>query len=170
MPFSRAIAPISAIGSVRLELDVAARPIPALSLSLAYAWLDAKFDRITNSLGQNVKDLYAYDQVPRHKASVTAGYEWPGTRLGVPSASVTYSYQSKMDASPSIGAVIGSYGLLDARVGLAEIPVAGGNLRFWLWGRNLTDEEYQILHFIYVVPTAMFSDPRSYGADLTLEF
>ncbi len=152
------------------ELDVAARPVPALDLSLAYAWTEARFDRITNSLGQNVKDLYAYDQVPRHKASVTAGYEWPGTRLGVPSASVTYSYQSKMDASPSIGAVIGSYGLLDARVGLAEIPVAGGNLRFSLWGRNLTDEEYQIFHFIYVVPTAMFGDPRSYGADLTLEF
>ena len=70
----------------------------------------------------------------------------------------------------SIGAVIGSYGLLDARVSLAEIAVANSKLRFSLWGRNLTDEEYQIFHFIYVVPTAMFGDPRSYGADLTLEF
>jgi iron complex outermembrane receptor protein len=153
-----------------LEVDVTARPVPALDLSLAYAWTEARFDRITNSLGQNVKDLYAYDQVPRHKASATAGYEWPATKLGVPTASVTYSYQSRMNASTSLGAVIGSHGLLDARVGLGEIPVAGGRLRFSLWGRNLTDEEYEIFHFIYVVPTAMFGDPRSYGADLTLEF
>lgn len=153
-----------------LELDVAARPIPALDLSLAYAWMEARFDRITNSLGQDVKDLYAYDQVPRHKASAIAEYEWQSTRLGVPSASITYGYQSKMLASPSIGAVIGSYGLLDARVGLAGIPVASGKLRASLWGRNLTDEEYQVFQFIYVVPTAMFGDPRSYGVDLTLEF
>lgn len=152
------------------EMDVAARPIAALDLSLAYAWMEARFDRITNSLGQDVKDLYAYDQVPKHKASATAGYEWPTTRFGVPTASVTYSYQSKMDASPSLGAVIGSYGLLDARAGLGEIPMGRGKLRFSLWGRNLTDVEYYNFHFIYVVPTAMFGDPRSFGADLTLEF
>lgn len=152
------------------EMDLAARPIAALDLSLAYAWMEARFDRITNSLGQDVKHLYAYDQVPRHKASATAGHEWPTTRFGVPTASVTYSCQSKMDASPSLGAVIGSYGLLDARAGLGEIPMRRGKLRFSLWGRNLTDEEYYNFHFIYVVPTAMFGDPRSYGADLTLEF
>ncbi len=153
-----------------LELDVAARPIPALSLSLAYAWLDAKFDRITNSLGQDLKHLYNYDQAPPHKASATVEYDWPQTGFGQPKASVTYGYQSKMDASTTIGAVIGSYGLLDARVSLAEIPVANSKLRFSLWGRNLTDEDYYTFHFIYVVPTAMFGEPRSYGADFTLEF
>lgn len=53
---------------------------------------------------------------------------------------------------------------------LAEIPVANSKLRFSLWGRNLTDEDYYTFHFIYVVPTAMFGEPRSYGADFTLEF
>lgn len=153
-----------------VELDVAARPIPALNLSLAYAWLDAKFDRITNSLGQDLTHLYNYDQAPPHKASATAEYEWPQTGFGRPSASITYDYQSKMDASTTIGAVIGSYGLLDARLSLADIPVASGKLRFSLWGRNLTDEDYYSFHFIYVVPTAMFGEPRSYGADVTLEF
>ncbi len=75
-----------------------------------------------------------------------------------------------MDASTTLGAVIGDYGLLDARVSLADIPVASGKLRVSLWGRNLTDENYYTFHFIYVVPTAMFGTPRSYGADFTLEF
>lgn len=152
------------------ELDVAARPVPALNLSLAYAWLDAKFDRITNSLGQDIKNNFNYDQAPPHKVSATAEYDWAQTKFGQPRASVTYDYQSKMDASTTLGAVIGDYGLLDARVSLADIPVASGKLRVSLWGRNLTDENYYTFHFIYVVPTAMFGTPRSYGADFTLEF
>ena len=153
-----------------LELDVTARPIPALNLSLSYAWLDARFDRILNNAGEDVKYLYAYDQAPRHKATATAEYEWPHTRFGTPTASVTYNYQHKMIASTTRGIYIDTYGLLDARLSLTEIPVNGGNLRFSLWGRNLTDEDYYTFHFSYVVPTAMFGAPRSYGADLSLEF
>ncbi|AMN46208.1 TonB-dependent receptor [Steroidobacter denitrificans] len=152
------------------EVDITARPIPALNLSLSYAWLDAHFDSIRNSVGDDVKSQFVYDQAPRHKASATAGYEWPHTSFGTPTASVTYNYLHKMVASYQRGLYIDTYGLLDARLSLTDIPVNGGNLRFSLWGKNLTDENYYTFHFSYIVPTAMFGAPRSYGLDVSLDF
>ncbi len=154
-----------------LELDLAARPISALSVSLAYAWLDAGYDEIVNALGQDVKHLYGYQDAPKHKLSATAEYSWPQTRFGMPSATITYGYQSKRVSSISCTTCIaGSQGLLDARLSLAEIPAAGGRLRISLWGRNLTNEDYYTMHLMVVRPSAIFGEPRSYGADLSLEF
>ncbi|MDY0066379.1 MAG: TonB-dependent receptor [Steroidobacteraceae bacterium] len=154
-----------------LELDVAVRPTPALNLSLSYAWLDAGYDEIVDVLGRDVKHLYGYDEAPKHKLSAAAEYTWPRTRLGIPSAMVAYGYQSKRVSSTScIECIIGDQGLLDARLSIAEIPVSGGKLRFSLWGRNLTDEDYYTMHIRVVEPTAVFGEPRSYGADVSLEF
>lgn len=154
-----------------LELDVAARPVPALNLSLAYAWLDAGYDEIVDALGRDVKNTYGFDEAPEHKLSATAEYTWPRTRFGEPSVTLTYGYQSKRVSSTScITCIIGDYGLLDARLSVAAIPAGNGRLRFSLWGRNLTDEDYYTMHINVGRPTAVFGEPRSYGADLSLEF
>ncbi|MBK7250881.1 MAG: TonB-dependent receptor [Gammaproteobacteria bacterium] len=154
-----------------LELDVMARPIPALNLSLAYAWLRGGYDRVVDSTGRDITSLYGFVEVPKHKLSTTLEYTFPQTRFGVPSAMLTYSYQAKRIASTSCKAcIIGGYGLLDARLTLADLPAGRGKLRFSLWGRNLTNEDYYTMYLMVLVPSAVFGDPRSYGADLSYVF
>ena len=65
--------------------------------------------------------------------------------------------------------ITGDYGLLNARLTLAEIPGVEG-VRVGLWGRNLTDTEYYIMQFNIGRPGALFGEPRTYGVDLTVEF
>lgn len=154
-----------------LELDVVARPLPELNLSVAYAWLDAGYDKVEDVLGRDITNLYGFVEAPEHKLSATLEYTLPRTAIGAPSATLTYAYQSERVASTSCKAcIIGAYGLLDARVTLADIRAGNGNLRFSLWGKNLTDEDYYTMHLMVGVPSAVFGDPRTYGADVTFEF
>lgn len=80
--------------------------------------------------------------------------------------------QSDKFVSSSISSgkfIVGDYGLLNARLTLADIPGVDG-LRVGLWGRNLTDKEYYVTQFNIGRPGALFGEPRTYGVDLSFEF
>jgi iron complex outermembrane receptor protein len=64
--------------------------------------------------------------------------------------------------------VIPDYGLLDARLTLADIPVHGLDAKLSVWGKNLTDKDYYITHANFFAPGAQFGNPRTYGLDLTI--
>lgn len=155
-----------------LELDIAMRPVPELNLSLAYAWLDAGYDSIKDSGGNNIAYKFGFVEAPKNKLSTSIEYTFANTVIGTPSVMLTYAYQSERISSTSCPkCVIGSYGLLDARMSLADIPVGNrSKLRFSLWGKNLLDEDYYTMHVMVLVPSAVFGDPRSYGADVTFEY
>lgn len=156
-----------------LELDVMARPVQSLKLSLAYAWLDGGYDRIIDAAGRNLTSTYGFVETPKHKLSSWIEYTMPRTRLGVPSVVLSYAYQAERVGSTSCKAcVIKGYGLFDTRLTFSDIPAGRGSLRFSVWGRNLTDETYYTSYYRGVASllTAVFGDPRSYGADLSFEF
>ena len=63
--------------------------------------------------------------------------------------------------------------LVNARLGIENVRFAQGTLRAALWGRNLTDEEYNTygINFSSLGPiTAQYGEPRTWGVDLTWEF
>jgi iron complex outermembrane receptor protein len=61
---------------------------------------------------------------------------------------------------------------VNARLLLSDIPLAAGELEVSIWGRNLTDEEYEE-NVIDFGPTfgslklSNFGQPRMYGAEVT---
>lgn len=67
---------------------------------------------------------------------------------------------------------INTYQLLNARLILADIPVANGQtLKLALWGKNLTDKEYRVNTLPFGAWTSSyFGDPRTYGMEATWQF
>lgn len=155
-----------------VEFDATVLPVTGLRLSLNYAYLDASYDEVLNLDGNDITDQFTFDTAPGHSYVVNADYTLPKLPFGVVGVGGTYRWQDSYLNSPQITASqleIPSYGLLDARITLDEIPHLSG-VRFSVWGKNLTDEVYA--HFVtnLGVPAAFFGDPRTYGISLDVKF
>ena len=63
--------------------------------------------------------------------------------------------------------------VVNARIGIENVELSSGTLRASIWGRNLTDEEYQNfgINFGSLGPiTEQYGEPVTYGVDVTFEF
>jgi outer membrane receptor protein involved in Fe transport len=72
--------------------------------------------------------------------------------------------------------------LINGRFGLAEMPLGGGKLDVFAWGKNLTNKSYET--FIYAAPAvhaldpsqpatntdAAFGEPRTYGVSMNFTY
>lgn len=155
------------------ELEVTALLSDPLTLNASYGYLDPEFKEITGADGVDRSDEVTPINAPRHSATLDLSYRFPATAAGVVTANVGYTWQDEMVTSSSNpDLVIDSYGLLNARLTLSEIPMAGnnGDLRISAWGKNLNDQEYYVSLFEILVPAALYGEPRSYGLDITYEY
>jgi iron complex outermembrane receptor protein len=82
--------------------------------------------------------------------------------------SLNYSWQSDLFWATDNVAKEKSYGLLDARIGLAPTDA---NWAVAIWGKNLSDELYRtnIISF-FGEEVSQFGTPRTYGIDLSWKF
>lgn len=160
------------------EMDVNARITEGLTAGLNYAYLDAKYDEITDPLtGENVASNFNFVEAPRHSYSVNLQYEFPATPVGIVTAMADYTWQDEK-ASDTVRRKIrvDDYGLLNARLQLSEIPVGVGDLRIALWGRNLEDKQYYAAMFnggladTAGIASAFYGEPRSYGLDFIYQY
>ena len=63
--------------------------------------------------------------------------------------------------------------IVNARIGIENIETSAGTLRAAIWGRNLTDEEYNTFGINFGglgAITAQYGEPLTYGLDVTFEF
>jgi iron complex outermembrane receptor protein len=173
-PSNVAITDVFNAGKARIqgfELDVIAKPIDALTLSVNYAYLDAQFQEILDQSGNDITFRYTFVEAPKHTLTTSLEYRFPETTIGVLTANIDYFMKSKASTSTADPRyVIGDYGLLSARLTLSDIPVGFGNWRLSAFGKNLTDKEYYIAHFNGGLPSAIFGDPRTYGLELSFEY
>ncbi|GFM28815.1 TonB-dependent receptor [Novosphingobium sp. PY1] len=154
-----------------LELDLSLRPARGLTVSANYAYLDAKYDRILNAAGDDVTSQYNYIQAPNHTLVTSVNYEFPPSPIGTFAVYADYFLQDKkMTSSTDSRYIVGSYGLLNGRVTLSDIPVGFGNWQLAVFGRNLTDKVYYADHFNAGLPSAFFGQPRTYGVELTFKY
>lgn len=156
-----------------VELDVTALLTDGLSLTLNYGYLNARYKEIINATGLDVASDFEFVNAPQHNYNVSLEYEFPPTPVGVLSARVDYSWQDRKFSGASVVPtrfIVDDYGLLNARIGLSEIPVGAGELRVTVWGRNLENRSYYLDHFNAGMPAAIFGDPRSYGVDLVYQY
>ncbi|WP_286774497.1 MULTISPECIES: TonB-dependent receptor [unclassified Sphingomonas] len=173
-PTNPAITDILNAGKARIkgaEFDLTMKPSSNLSVSLNYAYLDAKYLKIVSQTGADVTKNYFFVEAPKNTLSASAEYYFPKTSIGTFSANVQYYMQSKKYTSSNDPRyIVGDYGLLNARLTLSDIPVGFGKWELAVYAKNLTDEKYYAAYFNTGLPGAMFGEPRSYGVQLSVGF
>jgi iron complex outermembrane receptor protein len=154
-----------------VELELSAAITDGLTASLDYAYLDAKYTEIKNAAGADITSNYTFAEAPHNSYTARLQYDFPRLPFGALSANVDYSWQDDKYTSPNDARYyIEAYGVLNARLSLAEIPAFGGAATVALWGRNLENKEYYTAFINVGVPAATFGEPRSYGVDLSYRY
>jgi iron complex outermembrane recepter protein len=157
-----------------VELELTALLTDQLSVNVNYGYLDAHYDRIVNAFGVDVTSRYIFVNAPHNSYVANIDYDIAPTPIGQLRANLNYSWQD--DIFTTTSTVAGkwgaeSYGLLNARLTLAEIPgLPAGALRVSLWGKNLEDKEYSVIHAPGFNGYRAFGEPRSAGIDVVYEY
>lgn len=156
------------------ELELSALVTDSLTLTLQYGYLDAGYDEVLDGFGRDVTDQFVFVNAPEHSYTVDVSWDIAATPVGELAANLNYTWQDEkyITATTNFGVyTIDAYGLLNARVTLSEIPVAGqGRLTLAAWGKNLEDNEYYFLNAPGFGGYVAWGEPRSYGIDLSYEF
>jgi len=171
-----------------IEADFAASLGDYFSIDGAVGYVDVKFKEFL--AGQPVNPL---DPVVDISEFSRSGYTSPFTanlafnasfpvsdngmelrlRVGYTHEDGKYSFNNSI-SSPFNEQVKGDdQDLVDAQIVLDKIPLGGGEARFMLWGKNLTND-HNLVRGIDFGPLGYaggyFNDPRTYGATLGFKF
>ncbi|SNS35175.1 iron complex outermembrane recepter protein [Sphingomonas laterariae] len=154
-----------------VELDITVRPVDPLTISFSYAYLNGDYKEVIDATGTDRSEFFRFINMAPNTITAKLDYQFPATGIGQPGIYVDYYYQDRITTSTSDPRYQApSYGLLDLRFTLSDIPIGFGSWRLSAFGRNLTDKEYYIAHFNSGVPSAFFGQPRTYGLELTFEY
>ncbi|HAN68538.1 MAG TPA: TonB-dependent receptor [Halieaceae bacterium] len=157
-----------------LELDVTAALHQRLTLALSYGYLDAGYDEIIDAFGNDVTDNYAFINAPQH--SVLADLDWDIAELPIGELRFNLNYNWQDEKAITTSTVNGlytteAYGLLNARLTLAEIPgLPAGSLRIAAWGRNLDDKTYAFINAPLFGGFRAYGEPRTRGCDINRDY
>ncbi|ANI79280.1 TonB-dependent receptor [Sphingobium sp. EP60837] len=153
-----------------LEVDLSARIFKGMTFSASYGRVNPKYKKVIDFTGNDVTSGFHFTNAPKNSFTVAADYSSPETGIGKFDVNVNYAWQDRYTAIANDPRyIVGSNGLLGARISLSKIPGLDG-VKIAAWGRNLTNENYYATSFPAGVPSAIFGAPRTYGLDLTVEF
>lgn len=162
------------INGVEVEAHVAFQRW--LSIDAGYSHTDAKYDDYVVS-GVDFSDL-PFVFTPKHQFNVGAGLTLPlPDRVGNVTLRGTYSWQDRIyagDTDPTQpDSFINSYGLLGARIDWENV-LDTKNVDLSLFATNLTNKRYRIAviqqYNASGYTTAIYGEPRMYGASLRVRF
>ena len=160
-----------------LEADITFMATRNLLLMLNYAYLDAEVTKARDVNGQDVSDQFVFFAAPEQSYTAVADWTIADADWGRLGLNVSYNYMDERNGGSLASNVkntrLEAYGVWNARLGLNEMPLAGGMLSVAAWGKNLLGEEYAI-SAIDNQPQAdrsvLWGDPRSYGVDLIYRY
>lgn len=176
-----------------LELEMLVAPSDSLVLGLSYAHIDGDYEEYPDVCGTNQPQVcfegadFAKRAVsPDNMLNFFADYLVARTDMGDVTAYLNVNYQDEFYATSAWPAVVNgdpvlysndpmdSRTIVDARLSLDNIQVGDGNLRFTLWGKNLTDEDYSIYTINFGsslgLITENYGDPRTWGVEVAYEY
>lgn len=162
-----------------VELEVAVRPVPALTLQATSSYIDAKYKEYSGGPGIDWSD-HTFQNTPKWQVSGSATYTVPFDG-GEVSATLDYSYRSSLSTAPdapyAIYSVLPPLSLWNARVGV-HIEAFDADIAAYV--RNIADKKYRTgsfnLSFGDLAPTglgwtyAQIGTPRTFGIELTKRF
>lgn len=120
--------------------------------------------------------------VPKNTGSAGIAFNHHLEGVGLVDARLDITYTSRTDFAPFLTqyAYAESRTLVNARVGLSELGIMGGDrssLEFSLWGKNLTGEKYRSNGIDFGVDSGslgyagvIFGARRAFGVDIVYEF
>jgi iron complex outermembrane receptor protein len=157
------------------ELEAVAQITDSLRLGLNYGYLDTEYDEFIE-LGVDVKDAKDFPYAPENTASASLDWNIGNWGWGDLDAHADWSYNDDYvpytNPDQNATSQIDSYDLVNASLILSEVPVGKDlRMRFALWGKNLSDEEYRLNTIPFGFWTSSyFGQPRTYGFDARLSF
>jgi iron complex outermembrane receptor protein len=155
-------------------------PIEGLTLSGSVSYADFEYKNFNPLylLFNGLTPANVLSTTPKWSGNAAMQYRTPDTYFGGHGlARVDFNYrggtnlstvfhgQSERDAQHVDARV-----LINARVGLTEIPVQGGHVEVALWAQNLTDNRDPISALFIGYYTAQYQQPRTYGIDLYFDY
>lgn len=154
------------------EVEVSFLPTHDFKISANYAYLDAKYTKIRDLSGKDISGNYVFINAPRHMLNLAADWDIAETSIGRFSVFVDYALQSSKYTQANLPTYkIKGYGILNGRASLSNIPTGfGGDWKFSVFGKNLTNKVYLRDLMPTIVPVSIIGDPRTYGIELTVEY
>lgn len=168
-------------------------PYPGVTLSGNVSYLQFNFDSINPQFAQGLgTQLYSIvpNSRPKWTATMTAQYESPdavalgGRFLIRADANYKSDYflsprgyddngDGKFDSRDTTYNIIKrpSTWLLNARMGLVDIPVGDTKASVAIWGRNLLDnKDAQFMTWLSFLYNASYDQARTFGVDVSMQF
>lgn len=158
-----------------IEADLTVVPATGLTLNASYTYIDWSVPPQINPYSGNVERVVLMI-TPDHAASFSADYRFDPLSFGALSLHADASYSSGAYSHPSDREKTSPYWLVNGRITLGELRLAGGEAAISLWGKNLTNETYRVFDFpIAGLGTingeiTYYNEPRTYGVDLKVKF
>lgn len=153
-----------------LEIDLEAAITDQFLVGLSYAYLNYDFSNVDFPDGTDHTDTTELVWAPENAYTLSADYTLP-VSIGEVRFHLDYAWQDDQFAlaNTEFGKVeIADYGLLNARISLAEVEMGGHNWQVALWGRNLTDEDSA--NYLIGSTASTYLAPTMWGADVIFEF
>lgn len=156
-----------------IEIEGSLRPFDGFMINFGAGYIDARYTDFVLPNGTDVTKTYVIPRVPEWNYQLGAVYS-RDLGMGKLEASVNYSWRSSQFTSitPDPLAKLPSYGLLDARIALADIALFGkSTLELALWGKNLADKAYKVSAInLSFLTLGQYGDPRTLGGELRVRF
>jgi iron complex outermembrane receptor protein len=167
------------------EGDISAALTAYLRAHASLGLVDTEFGESSRSVlldtGQLLTQYFVKDFSFAPKQSYTVGLDYAKPVGGDVTVGgyANYSYQGEMHTSSnqSDDLVMNSRGLLDAGLSVERANAFGsqGVLRATVWGRNLTDKEYQTVlfgsfAFVGTAAATEFGEPRTFGVSIDYKY
>jgi iron complex outermembrane recepter protein len=155
-----------------LEVDLTVLLLPDLTATLNYAMIERDRPEQFNPFTLQFVPTNAGFS-PKHAAAAALDYEFRPLSQGTVTLHLDSSYSS--GSFTASNERTSSYVLLNARITLGELKLGNldGDLAVSLWGRNLTDKEYDVFNYEVTGSTTTngmiywYGDPRTYGLEFT---
>ena len=153
-----------------LEVDVQAAITDQFLVGFNYSYLNYDFSNTNFPDGTDHTDTTELVWAPENAYAITADYDLP-ISIGQVRFHLDYSWQDDQFAlaNTEFGKVeVADYGLLNARISLADVEMGGHTWQFAVWGRNITDEDSA--NYLIGSTASTYLAPAMWGADVIFEF
>ena len=154
-----------------VELDVTLAPVRNLILGMNYVYTDAPSTPVRNIFSgviQQVSSAFT----PEHAATFTFDYTFPPLSFGELRLHFDANTAGDYIANNTVTYKADSAFLINGRLTLGDIAMAGGTFEVALWAKNLTNVTYNYFDFRVATrqTSTIYNDPRTYGVQARIRF
>ncbi|OCC23533.1 TonB-dependent receptor [Croceicoccus estronivorus] len=166
-----------------LEAEFTAVPVNGLNLEANFGYQNFKYKEYLSTVGGSVVDVADIARpiyTPKWNMRFSGQYDFPEFSSG---GHFMIRLDSRYRSTVPLGtfpadtpevdalAVAKGHWIVDGRLGLVQMPLAGAKVGVSLWGQNLFDKDDVMLFGpTAIVQTGQFINGRLYGLEVNLEF